>query len=923
MSTLALVGQPALVDRDALEAAVLAIGQDESLDADRRRAALVTTLRAALEAGRKAARAFLEAGPPLSDANLGIKCARALSELMDAVVTALFTYTAEIVYPRQNPTASERLAVVATGGYGRGALAPGSDVDLLFLLPYKQTAWGESVVEAMLYVLWDLGLKVGHGTRSVSECITQARRDMTTRTSLLEARFLIGEERLYKELRARFWQDIARPTQSEFIDAKLRERDERHERYGGSRYSVEPNIKEGKGGLRDLHTLFWLGKYVYQVETPRDLVTAGLLESDECDLFERAESFLWEVRSMLHFIAGRPEEKLSFDRQLDLANAFGFRGETGMRGVELFMKRYFTTAKDVGDLTRIILAVLEHEHKKAFPSFGQIISLDAFRGPIAGGFRVQDGRIDIADDDIFKRDPVNLIRMFHIADAEKRLLHPHAVKIAAKSIGLIDDSVRADKEANSLFIDILTSRKDPETALRNMNEVGVLGAFIPDFGKIVAMMQFNMYHHYTVDEHLIRAVGNLARIDRGELGDDHPLSNDLIKKIQNRRALYVAVLLHDIAKGREEDHSEAGEKISRELGPRFGLSPAEVETVAWLVRQHLTLSTYAQSRDPSDPKTLETLTQIIQSPERLKLLLILTVADIRAVGPGVWNGWKGELLRTLYYAVEAELTGGASSEQDGRIEARKRELAAKLADWPSDAVVQWISRHAPAYWLGLHLHTQEAHARLTRRADLAGRTTAIAFEADNFRSVTKVTIYTRDAPGLFAKLAGAISSVGASIQDAKAFTTHDGKALDVFYIQDSQGMPLNEALDVERLRARLEAAITGAFDPAANVRAVHVPRRQRAFDVEPDVIVDNKASEHLTLIEVNARDRAGLLYDLARALADEKLSIMSAHIATFGEKVVDVFYVKDDLGQKVSQDVRVAKLKERLSQATQALEEVA
>lgn len=922
MNSLDKAPHPQFIDGETLKAKVLAIGNDRALDEAQRRAALVAELKGVLASGRKLAREYLEAGPSLSSTRLGIKAARALSDLMDAVVTALYAYTTEITFPRNNPTASERLAVVATGGYGRGTLAPGSDVDLLFLLPYKQTAWGESVVEAMLYVLWDLGLKVGHGTRSVSECITEARRDMTTRTALLEARFLIGEDRLYRELRQRYWQDVARNTTSEFIDAKLKEREDRHLRTGNSRYSVEPNIKDGKGGQRDLQTLFWIGKYVYRVETERDLVTAGLLASEECDLFEAADSFLWEVRCMLHFVAGRAEETLSFDRQLDLANIFGFKGETGMKGVEHFMKRYFSTAKDVGDLTRIIIAVLEHEQKKSLPLLG-FFNPDSWRGTISGAFRIQDGRIDIVDDDVFVRDPVNLLRLFHIADAEEKLLHPHAVKIAAKNACLIDDALRADREANSLFVDILTSRHDPERAFRDMNETGILGAFIPEFGKVVSMMQFNMYHHYTVDEHLIRAIGNLARIDRGEMGDDHPLSNQLIKKIQNRRALYVAVMLHDIAKGREEDHSLEGERIARELGPRLGLTPAEVETVAWLVREHLTFSTFAQSRDPSDPKTVEAFTKIVRSPERLKLLLILTVADIRAVGPGVWNGWKGELLRTLYYGAEAELSGGFSNEQAGRIEERKRELADKLADWPADAVELWLKRHSPAYWVGLDINAQEAHARLTRQADLAGRKTAMSFESDQFRSVTAVTIYTPDAPGLFAKLAGAISSVGASIQDAKAFTTNDQMALDVFYIQDIQGQPLNEALDVERLKQRLEAAIAGSFDPAANVRPVHLARRQRAFDVEPDVIIDNQASDATTLIEVNARDRAGLLYDLARTLAAEKLSITSAHIATFGEKVVDVFYVLDTEGRKITELSRLDHVRAHLTQATETLEAVA
>jgi [protein-PII] uridylyltransferase len=916
MNELAPPPEPALADAQGLRDAVLAIGRDPSLSEDQRRAALVAELKTALDEGRTAARAFLDAGPHLTEARVGMKTAHALSALMDGVVVALFSYMTEIAHPRQNPTASEQLCVAATGGYGRGTLAPGSDVDLLFLLPYKQTAWGESVVEAMLYILWDLGLKVGHATRSVSDCIAHAKRDMTIRTGLLEARFLAGEDKLFKELRSRFWSDIARSTATEFIDAKLAEREERHKRTGGSRYTVEPNIKDGKGGLRDLHTLFWIGKYVYRVEEPHDLVKAGLLTTEECDRFQATEAFLWEVRCQLHFIAGRPEEKLSFDRQLDLAQRFGFEDEAGVMGVERFMKQYFRVAKDVGDLTRIILAVLEHEHKKSFPSIGRLFGLDALRSTVEGAFRIDGNRIDIVDEQVFERDPVNLLRLFHLADTQDRMLHPHAVKIAAGSVDLITDEVRADSDANRLFLDMLTSRNDPERTMRRMNEAGVLGAFVPEFGKVVAMMQFNMYHHYTVDEHLIRAIGNLASIERGEMGDEHPLSHEIIHKIQNRRVLYLAVLLHDIAKGREEDHSIEGERIARTLGPRLGYTPSEVDTVAWLVREHLVMSSYAQSRDPSDPKTVEDFTRIVQSPERLKLLLILTVADIRAVGPGVWNGWKGELLRNLYFEAEAALSGGYSTEPQGeRIAARQRALAERLADWAPEEVERWLLRQSPAYWMGLDLNTQEAHARLTRAADAKGERIAFAHEADAFRSVTSLTVYCPDAPGLFAKLAGTISSIGITIQDAKAFTTQDGMALDVFYLQDAQGKPLVEAHDLARLEARLRDAIEGRFDPAVQRPKVTLARRQRAFDVETDVIIDNQASDLLTVIEVNARDRPGLLSDLARTISEENLRIMSAHIATFGEKVVDVFYVKDGYGLKVTHPARLGRIRERLTEA--------
>ena len=907
---------PDFTGGEDLRGQVVTAARQEGLSDLERRQAVITILRSALKEGRAAAEAFLMKGSPLGSAKLGIATARGLSRLMDQIVGAAYDFTTQVEFPVHNPTAAEQLAIVSVGGYGRDMLAPGSDVDLLFLLPYKQTAWGEQVVENTLYILWDLGLKVGHATRSVEDCLGQARRDVTIRTTLLEARFLYGDHSLYTKLRRRFWTDVARSSSADFIDAKLAEREARHERTGGSRYSVEPNLKDGKGGLRDLHTLIWIGKFVYRVELTRALVKYGLLTEEEFESFEEAESFLWEVRCHLHFIAGRAEEKLSFDRQLDLAERFGFKDTDEMRGVEHFMKRYFLVAKEVGDLTRLILAALEAQQKKRFPVFGEIFSFASRKTTFEGGFALEMGRLTIADETVFESDPVNLLRLFHISDTEEVLIHPYALKLAARSVGRIDDALRADKEANRLFLEVLTSPRDPERVLRRMNEVGVLGAFIPDFGRVVAMMQFNMYHHFTVDEHLLRAIGNLARIEGGELKDEHPLADSIIRKLKNRRVLYLAVLLHDIAKGRKEDHSEAGATIARTLGPRLGFSASETDTVAWLVEQHLVMSMTAQSRDPTDPRTIEEFTSLVQSPERLKLLLILTVADIRAVGPGVWNGWKGELLRTLYYQAEPVLLGGHSSEPStARIEARQAELSEQLVEWPEEARDTAIRRMPPNYWLGVDSRLHARHTAMIRDAEEAGLTFAFSFEPDEFRAVTALTIYAEDSPGLFAQIAGAISSTAISIQDAKAFTLNDGRVLDIFWLQTSMGGPLTEPDQITRIKERVAAVATGGFDPNWVVGEERLARRQKAFSIEPEVIVDNQASELLTVIEINARDRRGLLYDLANTLWEERLRISSAHVATFGERVVDVFYVKDGFGLKAVHPHRVEHLKARLIEA--------
>src|SRR5690606_33741835 len=461
-----------------------------------------------------------------------------------------------------------------------------SDIDLLFILPYKQTPWGEQVTEYILYMLWDLGQKVGHAVRSVDECIRMARADMTVRTATLEARFLTGDKALFEQLTQRFETEIMPGTGPEFIAAKMAERDERHRQMGNTRYVVEPNVKDGKGGLRDLNTLFWIGKYFFFVRTSHELVGKGVLTAAEYRLFSRAEDFLWAVRCHLHFLTGRAYEKLTFDLQPALAHRLGYAERLGLLGVERFMKRYFLVAKDVGDLTRIISASLEFHHAKDMDIVGRVLApFRTGRTKIKGetDFIIDTGRLNIAAPDVFEKDPVNLIRMFMVAGREELLFHPDAIKVIRDNLRLIDARLCNDAKANANFLTILTSPLYVERILRQMNESGVLGKFVPDFGKIVALMQFNMYHHYTVDEHLIRAVGVMADIANGGLRKELPLTHELLPQLNDTRLLYVALFLHDIAKGRPEDHSVAGARIARRLCPRFGLTPAETDTVAWLI----------------------------------------------------------------------------------------------------------------------------------------------------------------------------------------------------------------------------------------------------------------------------------------------------------------------------------------------------
>ncbi|MBO0763197.1 MAG: [protein-PII] uridylyltransferase [Hyphomicrobiaceae bacterium] len=879
---------------------------------ERARPAVVCRLKQLLKTAREAAQRQLVAD------GRGRRCAAGLAAFQDALIGVIYEYTVTEAYKVMNPSAAEHMAVAATGGYGRGLLAPHSDVDLLFLLPYKQTPWGESVVEHVLYLLWDLGLKVGHATRNIDQTLRLARTDITIRTALLDARLILGDSPLFEELMRRFREELKPGTGKQFVEAKLGERDERHRRAGESRYRVEPNIKDGKGGLRDLHTLHWLAKYLYGQGLGVDRGESQLFTHDENATFRRCENFLWKVRCHLHFLAGRPEERLTFDVQQAMAERLGYGDRAGLRGVERFMKHYFLVAKDVGDLTTVLCSALEMEQVKPSPTLSLLNPLNwrpRAKARANGDFRLEHGRLNVASSDVFSRDPVNLIRFFAKAEETNSFFHPDALRLLRRSLRLIDDKLRNDPEANGIFLEMLCSPQNSEPTLRRMNEAGVLGRFIPDFGRVVSMMQFNMYHHYTVDEHLIRTIGVLAGIERGEDADAHPLATRIIGTIQHRRALYVAAFLHDIAKGRDEDHSLVGVRIAKNLGPRLGLTPAETETAMWLIEQHLTMSHVAFSRDIGDPKTVRDFANIVQSPERLKLLLVLTVADIRAVGPGIWNGWKGQLLRALYSEAEPMVAGGHTQLPAHERTAKAQEaFRAAVADWPKEDVERFIGRHYPDYWLRTDTRKAVEHARMVRAAEAMGSRFASHVGTDAFTAITELSLMAPNHPRLLAALAGACAAAGANISSAHISTTRDGIALDTFLLARDFDLDEDEVRRAGRIMDIIEKLLKGEVRlPDLMAR----PRTQRgspigAFTVTPEVLVDNTLSNEFTVVQVSGLDRPGLLYEVTSVLSDLNLDITSAHIATFGEKAVDVFYVTDLTNKKVADPRRQKAIEERL-----------
>ena len=910
----ALPQRRAIIDRRALADALATLPGEGSADL---RAAATPILRSALEEGRAEIARRLAAHP-----SRGSEIASSYAFLTDQLLRLLFDLTVTRLYPTSNPTTAERLTLVAVGGYGRGEMALHSDIDIAFMTPWKQTAWAEQVIESMLYSLWDLGLKVGHSSRSLDDMVRMAKQDLTVRTALLEARYVWGDQALYDEGARRFDKEVVAGTTRAFVTEKLAERNARHERMGDSRYVVEPNLKEGKGGLRDLHTLFWIGKYCYNVRHVGELVDKGLLTARELRRFRRAENFLWAVRCHLHILARRPEDRLTFDVQAEIAVRMRYAERPGRTAVERFMRHYFLTAKEVGDLTGVFLAHLD----EAFATKGRRFGFASLRRRPRNldGFTLERGRLAIPDDGFFAADPVRLIRLFAVADRHDLEVHPLTIRAAARDARLIDNVIRADPLANALFLDVLASRRDPERVLRAMNEAGVFGRFVPEFGRVVAQMQFDMYHHYTVDEHTLHAIGLLARIEKGELEGDHPLATKIMRHIVSRRALYVAVLLHDIAKGRGGDHSLIGAEIAERLGPRLGLTAAETETVAWLVRYHLLMSATAFKRDLSDFKTVLDFTELVQSPERLRLLSVLTIVDIRAVGPGVWNGWKRQLLADLYDAAEEVIRLGHKQRgRAERIDAKRAELAKGL-EWPQETFDAYARRLPDSYWVAEGIDILERNARLIAAADAAQKPLSIAADADPQRGATLVTIYAGDHPGLFYRVAGAIHLAGGNIIDARIHTTRDGMAVDNLLVQDPFGQAFDDPMRLKRLAQTIEDALAARNQLASRLAAKPPPRtRAHAFAVVPNVLIDNRASNRYTVVEVNAGDRPALLHALAYALFQAKVTIHSAHIATYGERAVDVFYVTDLLGDKIEASARLRTLERLLLDAASGAAEKA
>jgi [protein-PII] uridylyltransferase len=835
-------------------------------DADAARPAIFDVLKAALGEQKTALQSDFENG------NLGgIKAATRLSSICDNLLVSLFDYVSTSVFPSATTSS---MALCAVGGYGRGELAPYSDLDLLFLCDgNKDKENCARITEYILYMLWDLGFKIGHATRTPAQCIELGRGDETILTSLLDLRYLAGNKEPVTQLGELLLKERTRARKRKYIQAKLSARDGRHARAGNSRYVIEPNLKEGKGGLRDLHELYWIARFIH---TPKNTSTKniklhipmkphavdaylrlGLLDAEAAKRFKAAAEFLWKARFHLHYLVERSADVLSFDRQPELAKRMGYTQGSREQQVEEFMRTYFNTAREVGALTRIACAKLESENALLLPQGLDRILPTTRRGLKEPGFVLDHGRLNFASRATLTKRPRAILDLFRIAGVRNLDIHPNAFFTLSQNMDIIDDGFRDNAEHAEIFFTTMLEAKAPGATLRTMNEAGVLGAYLPEFGSIVGCTQFNMHHAYTVDDHSLSLISFLHDIESGHFKDVHPFSTDFVKTWTPRLRLcvYLACLLHDTGKGKGDQCIE-GAAQARTACRRLGLADQDTDTVAWLVRNHLEMSETAQRRDLSDPATISHFALLMGSVTRLQMLLVLTVVDIRAVGPGIWNDWKGELLRELYDKSAAHLMG-----EEQKIDPKANEINDLIDALPEDAFSARDTEHD------------------------------VYIKCERDKDITQAWVLTHDRTHLFSDLTGAISAAGASVIGARLHTDNAGRVLNTFYLQNVEGLAYGRkhARKLEELHASLlDAAINGrtdaAFPPALpSRRADAIPIRPRAVSV-PD-------GDGRLILEVEGRDRPGLLYGLSHILSTHGLSVRSAHIEVAGPKALDVFYV--------------------------------
>jgi len=804
--------------------------------------------------------------------------------------------------------ASQEVDLLAVGGYGRGELCPYSDWDLWFLLPSQADAGVEEDIVRFMYVLWDLGVEVGHAVRTIDETLKHIRQDWDSATSVIEARLLCGNGNAFAIFKHKLKKKTSKKDRKRFIRAKLEEFEQRRLRMDTA-FLMEPDIKVGKGGLRDIQAIFWMGLAWYDAPSIHSLLAPNIISNNEYQQLLRARDFLWRCRVGLHLENNNGNNRLTFESQSHLAEVMGFKDRGRRPAVEGFMKRYFMHVGHVADLSDMfVMHFQEQLNPRRFSR----------RKDIGDGFYLEGNKwVGVQGDSIFSEDPLRLLRIFNVAQQGHRRLDSNALRTIRKNTHLIDADLNRKPEVSQLFLSILRGQRNIAWTLKEMNNTGVLARLIPAFGRIIAQGQYDRYHAYTVDEHSIRAVAASRKFCLGRTEKDRfPLACELMSQIRRPELLYLALLFHDLAKGKGVDHSRAGETLARRFCRRLGLNKDDTELVAWLVRYHLFMAITAQSSDLGEDSVIETFVGRIEDIERLKYLYLLTVADICAVGPNIWNDWKGSLLRELYYVSEQILLTGPVAGK--HIQARIRARIESVLNAAEDQERTQLSQLLKALPLRALIHFPPLQLLAIGRLMIHGKDKpAVDVYIDIIRGETEVLILANNHEGLFAELTTTIARGHVNIVAAKAFDLGSGRVLDVFHVQNARGRPLSEEYDQQRLLKRIEAVLMGT------------PPEIRVSTLKPHVLMKRvpvsvhalpSASSRQTAIEIVAADRPGLLAQLAVTIAEQGINVRGASISTFGEKVADVFFLTDSEEKPLS-DEMTGHLCERLKKVAVLPEE--
>ena len=827
---------------------------------------------------------------------------------MDEAIEALFQSGARV-----HAEAAAGLAVCGVGGYGRGLLAPYSDVDLLFLHP-SEAGKIRPLLDFILYPLWDAGLKVGHAVHTPASAADLAQRDLLARTAYLDCRRIAGPARPVADFEKRY-EKLRKRTKSQFASAKRSERDERHERSDQSRFLAEPDLKEGKGGLRDLHLIRWLYKYEFDGEIDDPKAKKKLLSAADLKAFKKCERFLWTVRVRLHALRGRGDEKLSFDIQPALAESLGYADRPEMTAAERLMKHFFINAMEIGRLTRIFSAKLEEERFRLSPSTLRMLpkALTKDEAGEKANLKLSLGRLNFDNAAKARRNPVDFFRLFRaFARRPDFDFHPDALAIVAASTAGITSDVRRDPVIGKLFLATLSDAKEPVKTLRVMTETGLLGKYIPSFGKIIGRIEYGLYRRFSIDENVLQSIGVLAEIERGEAKERHPIATSIVSGWKSKTTLYLAVLLHETMWAIREESTEACERLVARIARRLGLEPEEAELAAWCAARHLLMSRTAERRNLAEPKAIARFAAMVGDERRLDLLLVLSVCHFRVVGQYSWDDWTRRQLSELYYGASAWLKGGdlglVRRLSDRAADARDA-ASALLADWTAAERETFLERIPDSIFRSIDPAMIARIADLARAATEEGARAAVAARLRD--GDVEALVYADDRTGLLSDLAGAVAAAGLSVRTVQVMTTDDGKAIDVFAIQSADGEPIADPETVRRLHAKLLAAAKArpskAFEPARRLGD-----RRAIFWVPAVVRLDLQASDDCLVVEAEGRDRPGLLHELTAALADLGVTIVSAHVATYGARAVDAFYLQDEPGYKITDNRRQQTIERRL-----------